>query len=181
MLLFSLPNLISHGREAAMKMPMICSASFFQRAVISMLFLPISFALLSSPLTSALANAWAGSLLTRSSFLLHLLDYLALLAAFLAAIDNKRQKSALYRRRRETVQASGAPTNKGKVKKWYAPARPMQGVQLHLKTTMWGRGESRGGGNQWWEVCHPLWPSLLLSRDRERRTSRVSSRKDTNI
>ena len=46
----------------------------------------------------------------------------------------------------------------------------MRGVQLHLKTTIWGRGESRGGGNQWWEVCHPLWPSLLLSRERERRT-----------
>ena len=34
------------------------------------------------------------------------------------------------------------------------------------------RGESRGGGCAADNIRHPLWPSLLLSRDRERRTQR---------
>ena len=47
----------------------------------------------------------------------------------------------------------------------------MWGGQLRAKTTMWGRGESRGGRRPWAELGCPLWPSLLLSRERERRGS----------
>ena len=75
------------------------------------------------------------------------------MAAFLAAIENKQQKSALYRRRRETVQASGAPTNKGKVKKWYAPARPLQRSTTPGKDEIGEAGESpERGGNRWADV-----------------------------
>ncbi len=50
------------------------------------------------------------------------------------------------------------------VKERHAPARPMRGSQLRTSTTLQGTGVSRGGGSQRAELCHPLWPSLLLSQ-----------------
>ena len=80
------------------------------------------------------------------------------------------QRLVQYRPRREAVQGSGAPTNKGIMELRYAPARPMWERRFQTKTTLRGRGESRGGDSPQAEFWHPLWPSLLLSRERERRT-----------
>ena len=74
------------------------------------------------------------------------------MADFLAAIENKQQRSPLFRERRETVQASGAPTSKEKDKKRRAPARPLQRSTTPTKDKIGEAGESpERGGNQRWE------------------------------
>ena len=66
-----------------------------------------------------------------------------------SSLEERMQKSALFRQRRDAVQGSGAPTCTEAVVLRCAPARPMWGGRLRAESTMWGRGESRGGVSRW--------------------------------
>ncbi len=81
------------------------------------------------------------------------------------------QRNITYRPRRAAVQVPAAPTNKVLMEYRPAPARRLERYHHQEKTRMERRGESRGGDSPPTEFWHPLWPSLLLSRERERRTS----------
>ena len=99
------------------------------------------------------------------------------------------------------ARESAAPTCKGKVKIWYAPARRLEQGQLNAKSRLERRGESRGGRRPGLNSASPsgprevglarralsmlalmarslrlalrlAWAGMLLSREREKRGSR---------